>query len=390
MRRKAIPLAMLCLTVVIGGCSSDSATTLDPRNASTILSALAGGVVNVGAGLGGAARRKMASRGKAFRGVDDVCDEHAQVLGSVATPGDAEYPALVHYCLLAKNTYSPDSVQGGYALLVNVTCAVNAAGGVTFDGTPSEKTLAVTTDCFQQDQIDEIGSSIDVTITGTLNPTFAPHFSHGVELSIPMASMTFKYATKVTGTLSEIISVEDGDGDTGFAGAFDSATEKVWFETRINRFDDSCRSTRDCGWSRHFRLYGDTSGLSSEIVLDGYSGVYTDVQKTGLSGSMSTVSGNTAEGLFARGYNNSGGTREELADPTSVPWVFINDAGACVNIGGGATCTSNTGIDAKSSAANGDFLLIPVLSRTFSDAATWAAALTGLTFTSVTFADQQF
>ena len=144
--------------LAITGCSTNSASDLDATDASGVLNKLDEGVAAVGTALGGAATRRN------LRAVDVVCDEHAQVLGSVATSGDADYPALVHYCLIAKNTFSPDSVPGAYSLLKSVACALKAAGGVTFDGVATAKTINLTTACFSQSAIDETGSTLDTTV----------------------------------------------------------------------------------------------------------------------------------------------------------------------------------------------------------------------------------
>lgn len=367
--------AALCSAVLLSSCGSDSTITADDM--SGVLNKVDEGVIAVGYGLSAAAARS----------VDDICDEHASVKSTAAVSGNAVYPGLVHYCLIAKNTYSPDSIQGAYALLKSISCALKAAGGVTFDGAAKSMTVSLTTDCFRQSQIDEIGTSLSTTVTGSTSPSFAPHYSHGVEISIPAASMTFKFATKVTGNLVEFASMETGQGEGAFQGAFDSSTGEVWYEARMDRFDATCsRKDRDCGWSRHIRLYADTEGTGTTATVQTYSGIYSDVQKSTFSGRVMTAHGTRAEGLYVREFSNSGGTRAQLADPTHSNWVLANSTGACIDIGAASTCTSNTGLNVKSAAANGNFFMIPT-NTTYTTAASFLTAATGLTFTTAAFTD---
>ncbi len=82
--------------------------------------------------------------------------------------------------------------------------------------------------------------------------------------------------------------------------------------------------------------------------------------------------------------SHSGGGRTTLANPTATEWTAVGNA--CNAMGGSGTCASNAGINVKSAAANGNFFLIPTNS-TYTAAAAWVAANTGLSFTTATFAD---
>jgi len=209
---------------------------------------------------------------------------------------------------------------------------------------------------------------------------------------VPAFSMTYKFATKVVGTLVSYVSFESSSGEGAFAGAFDSSNGKLWYEARMDRLDAGSSRPGNTGWSRHIRIYADVLESGSDLTLEDYSGIYSDVGEAsskvaGFYGRVATAQGSTAAGLYVHeNYTDGTVTRGQLADPTDVKWLLANSTGACVGIGGASTCTGNTGMNVKSAAANGNFFLIPT-NTTYTGAAAWMAASTGLTFTSATFAD---
>lgn len=370
--------------------STDTAsTTLTASDVSGILNKVDEGIENVGSGLGGAAALTLASKpGKVGKmAVSDVCDDNAQVRNTAATSSDPEYPALVHYCLIAKDTGSPDSVQGAYALLKNISCGLKSQGAMTFDGEARSVTITMTTACFTQSQIDDIGGTISATVTGSSPASFNTNYEYGIHINAPAFGKNFYMATKKAGDVIHFMSREaDATGEDGsFAGTYDQSTGEVFYEARMDRYDATC-GTGSCGWSRHIRLYADTTGSGDLAEIENYQGIYTNVNKdtTNGTGDVATAKGNLTDGLFSRYWTASTTTRANLADPTNGAWVE-NGSGACIGDGTPA-CTGNSGINFKSAASNGNFLLIPT-DTTYSNGQTWSGALNGLSFTTLTFSD---
>ncbi len=329
-------------------------------------------------------------------GVDSVCDQYANPtapFGAQLNNGDPDYPAMVFFCKVAKNSGDPDSIQGSYALVRGISCMMERAG-IVFDGQDRVVTVAVDTNCFTPAQITNMGvGTMTITANASRPAAFNPHYDAGIVMNVPGFGI-FKLAAKVTGKKLEFIAYEDQSAITAnksgvYAASFDGVTGALKFESRHDRFfaDSSGPCGGSCGWSRHLRVAAvlTVDGSGTPTGLTSIEGVFASLNGGPSSGSYSsevdTVSGDMTNGIKARTFAYGGATIANLdigssfteTTNTKCYTTTTSNAGGC-----------GAGIAWPSGAIPFDQY------QSYTSPATWLANLTsGLTFTSITTADVQ-
>lgn len=238
----------------------------------------------------------------------------------------AAYPGNAIYCVIAKNTGAPDSIQGAFSLFRSISCAVERAG-ITWHATDpgSDDSLNVTFDsnCFSASDLQDVCNASSCTMTGVgvrgiLNPD--SHFDSRLKLNLSVGGSTIYYDAKVKASsgLLELL-VNTGETGTNQYDAYyvkhDSSANAFTFEGRFDRKD--CIKADKCRWARHFRIYADLSSSSnpesveaaiSNLYLNGTdansNGNIEDSEVTGYVGELITARG-TAAGLTGEATINS-------------------------------------------------------------------------------------
>jgi hypothetical protein len=329
-------------------------------------------------------------------GVDSVCDQNADPtapFGARLSYTDADYPAMVFFCKVAKNSGGPDSIQGSYALVRGISCMLERAG-IVFDGVDHVVTASVDTNCFTAQQVSNMGvGTMTITANGSRPAAFNTHYDAGIVMTIPGFGI-FKLAAKVTGKKLEFIAIEDQSAITlnktgAYAASFDGATGLLQFESRHDRFfaNSSGPCGSSCGWSRHLRLVANLTvdGSGNPTGITNISGVFASLNGGPSSGSYSseidTITGDTTSGIKARTYAYSGATIANLDDGSS----FTETANTqCYTSSSSSAGTCSAGIALPTGAIPFDQY------QGYTVPATWLANLTsGLTFTSATMAEVQ-
>jgi len=323
---------------------------------------------------------------------ESQCDTHGSPTTTAAPSGesDPKYPGLLTYCKMKINDGSPDTIQGGFALVKSVSCAVENAG-LTFDGTPRSVTITVDTTCFTAAQVSDMGvSSIAATVTASAPASFNSYFTNGVVIDITSMGMTFKLGTKVTGSKVEFITFETSSSTKNGAtyGSMDFSTGVLRSEARMERLD--CTTSGSCGWNRHIKLYSTftMSGLTPvdmSTISFAYSNIQTTPGQSSNGGVLITASGDLTSGIKARLWqatNGSGGASASKANTyTAANWTEVTNT-KCYTSSSETASSCGAGIGGFSS--NTYFLLSSSGYTTgFTDSSTFLSGFSGATYTSV-------
>ncbi len=364
---------------LLSSCGKTAAPASSPANPSSIVGAVAAGVGAIGKGMT-TGRSAISSRLL----TPAVCDAHGY---PIVNQSDGLYPGQLTYCFVKID--QGDTVIGGFTLAKSVTCMLNSAGGVTYDGV--QRTVPVTTTgCFTSSR-DSVPTTMSVKVTGSAPASFNTNFQHGVIMEIVDLGLTFKIATNTTGTTSSFLTSENWttDGRTGTTeGSIDSVTGNLWYESRVNRLN--CTTSSSCGWNRHTRIYAnvtmDTSTPPIPTGLKSVSFAYSNIQntpgQTSLGGLFITAKGDLTTGIKARywqathdGTLNNNPTA--VADyGTAANWAEVANT-KCFTSTSDVAGTCGTGLDKFST--NAKF----VMSGNETPVATWFASATAQTFTAV-------
>lgn len=392
MGKRALVFALAYLAMV--GCSkkddSSTAATVDAAKPSTVIASIDSKVSGVGSGLEGVS---------AFATVDSQCDSHAvpQDSGSQMSQSHQQYPLKYFYCMIMKNTGSPDSVSGSYTLVKSLSCALESAGQLTYDGASHSATVAIATPCFTAAQIASMGvTSVSATITASHPAAFNTNFDYGVSMDVTGFG-TFKFATKVSGSTISFIAMEDQSANhpnkTGAYGAsYDTTTGVLYFEGRHDRY--ACTESGSCGWSRHQRIYANLAlNASGDVTgVEDFSGVATDISNMSAppyQGTAVSMKGNLTDGLKARAWTYSNTTEGNLDEKASYTETTANTY-CFTSSSDTGPCTGNSGIDLPAG-TNNKFFMLPSGSggSAYTSPTTWFGSVTGFTFTAADFVDTQ-
>ncbi len=317
--------------------------------------------------------------------ISELCDENGQPLdgASVMNESDERYPARVFLCKIGYNSGSPDTVQGSYATLSDISCLLEQEG-IVYDG--QQKTITVNvvdSGCFEDTL--EMPAEFEITVKATSPAEFNPNFSNGVELTIGVFG-TFKMAFTITGPNEfEFMAYEDQSSispnkDGAYIGKFDGPNGKIWFEARHDRYN--CSEENSCGWSRHDRIYVECDSVSGGACsgIKAISAAASEVYADGLNGRISTMQGELASGIKARQFSaqsSSGITAaEDFNDPTK--WAEDTNSKCYTSSSDSGDCSGVTGIGLPSG------LFTFPLASGHTGNASWHTTLGNLSFTSVT------
>jgi len=387
---KNLGILFLSLGFVTAGCSSGSGVSAN--RPSEIFGAFDTAMASVGSNLvSSIGTSSMMMRGSQLiksSTINDLCDENGQPLDgtSMMAESDERYPARVFLCKIGLNSGSPDTIQGSYAALSDISCLLETEG-IEYDGKQRTiKVNVVDSGCFED--ISEMPEEFEITVTASSPAAFNSNFSNGVELSIPVFG-TFKMAFNVTSANEfEFMAYEDQSSispnkDGAYVGKFDGPNGRILFEARHDRYN--CSEENSCGWSRHDRIYVEcdsvTGGACSGIKK--ISAAASEVYSSGPNGRISTMQGELATGIKARQFyasSDSGITAAaDFNNPTK--WSETSNTKCYTATSDSGACSGVTGISLPS----GNFTF-PLASGHTSNPS-WHTTLGNLSFTSVTMDD---
>ena len=381
---------LLTLLLSIGitsiGCSGSNSGDISADSPSGIFGAFGEAMDSVGtrmaSSLGGSSMFSM-SRASLASSIDDLCDENGTPLSGESTMSESDplYPARVFMCKIGKNSGSPDTIQGSYQTLSDISCLLEKEG-ITYNG--EERTITVVpaeSDCF--DSIEEMPESLQITLKATSPAEFNSYFTYGVEFSIDVFG-TFKMAFKINAADDfEFMAFEDQGAlspnkNGAYMGRFDGPNAKIWFEARHDRF--ACEEENSCGWSRHDRIYVACTSVTNGACagIQSISGASSDVFSSG-NGRISTIEGALSTGIKARQFSASAGGPGVGAffnDPAN--WTEDTNDNCYTAASESADCSSEPGIGLPAGA-----FLFP-LSSAHTTNASWHTSVDGLDFSAVT------
>lgn len=134
------------------------------------------------------------------------CDTHGEPV--ISDQSNASYPGTLTYCKMSVNDGSPDTVQGGFQLAKNVSCALEKVG-VTFDGVAATKNITVDSTCFSANTQSTPGQSgfagYLITASGALTTGIKPRLWKATDGASGAPASTADYTpvanwTEVTNT----------------------------------------------------------------------------------------------------------------------------------------------------------------------------------------------
>lgn len=381
-------LVVLVLGLVSASCSGGS-SGVSANRPSAVFGAFDTAVASVGSNLvSSLGTSSMLMRGPQLiksATISELCDENGQPLdgASVMNESDERYPARVFLCKIGYNSGSPDTIQGSYATLSDISCLLEQEG-IVYDG--QQKTITVNvvdSGCFEDTS--EMPAEFEITVKATSPAEFNPNFSNGVELTIGVFG-TFKMAFTITGPNEfEFMAYEDQSSitpnkDGAYIGKFDGPNGKIWFEARHDRYN--CSEDNSCGWSRHDRIYVECDSVSGGVCsgIKAISAAASEVYAAGLNGRISTMQGELASGIKARQFSAqsfSGITAAaDFNDPTK--WTEDTNSKCYTASSDSGDCSGVTGIGLPAG-----LFTFPLASGHTSNAS-WHTTLGNLSFTSVT------
>lgn len=231
---------------------------------------------------------------------------------------DIYYSARSFYCLIGKNTGSPDSLQGAIQMIEYVSCAVEKAGATFSTGTGSAQSVTIPFSkisaggCFPDNMINEIcapdaSCSKSANVTAIKSPTAHSGYDTYMKIEIPDIEVDVTFKVKVDGDIIEIANLqkETENREDAYAVRFNDATKVFSYEGRFDRLD--CPLISSCGWSRHYRLAIDLDESAGELIPVSAEGVISDLYRIATDGNdddewdLSEVTGYTTKLVTIKG-----------------------------------------------------------------------------------------
>lgn len=311
---------------------------------------------------------------------------------------DYGYSGMKFYCFIAKDTGSPDSLQGAFGLFGNISCALEKQG-VQWDGVERQMsvTLSETDGCFEAGQLSDGpcngNSSCSMDMTVKAEQLSGQYYDTSLRLEI--GSMHYYAKVKVSDGITELAVSNNGQGEANVEDVYsvklDEASGQFAYEGRFDRIDANCGNS--CGWSRHYRVMLDLLTGSTEIIPESIEGaiaeLYHDTNNNNYNATLSTIKGSmtSGSGLTGRIYS---ATQTAVAD--AINTTNLADSGtSCFKLAAApenGACAGNAGIEKGTGTvafflAGGSFKSQTTAADKYLDGDVWFANLVGLNFTSV-------
>lgn len=265
---------------------------------------------------------------------------------------DANFAAGRFYCLLAKNTYAPNSVQGAYYQDKGFLCLLDKAG-VPFDGQPHPLDLDFgDTTCFSDEFrnysfSDGVPPPIASTVIASNPSAIAPNvWDKSVEITLPNGMGTIKMVFKSKeNTISSAVHMEKGTPPgSAYAMSLDLQSGILLIDRRDSSTENSVKS------QRAFRLLI-KGKVNSEGVFESvqsYQGI--DLDSYGQNSNF-YVSIHSIRGTDNKGYKTLTKRCSSCSDLYNISAYQSNSANAECYAGsnGANSCTDVTPIPFDSS-----------------------------------------
>lgn len=438
-------IIMTLAGLILAGCSSGgggsddgSTTTVLATKPSTVVTSLSNKISEVGANMDSALNGASMASIKTMSTVDTKCGVHGEPLfqplktnqtdcdatmsgywDSEASEckmssSDAAYTGMKFFCFIAKDTGSPDSLQGAFGLFGNISCSLEKQG-VQWDGVQRtiEMTLSESNGCFQPGQLSDGPcngqSSCTMTVDVTASTLSGQYYDTSLDLEI--GTMYYRAKVKVSDGITELAVSNNGQGvvdnEDVYSVKLDETNKRFAYEGRFDRIDADCGGG-SCGWSRHYRVLLDLLDGTSEIIPESIEGAISDIYKmddydgnsgngaqAGFYAQLSTLKGSMTSGSGLTGiqYSAADANRANVIEAANLSAgsesCFALDAdpaaGACA---GNAGITKGTGTLAFFLPGS-TFKSQTTAADKYLDGDFWFANLAGLNFASVSLAPEQ-
>lgn len=431
---KTMKLIIAATGLYVAGCTSSgtdsgSTATVTATKPSTVVSELSTKIDEVSTNMGAAMDGVSPSSIHIMSSVDTKCNQHGEPLfqplkttegdcnaasgswdsGSCRMPSsDASYTGMKFYCFIAKDTGSPDSLQGAFGMFGKISCELEKQG-VQWDGVERAMTVTMSEGggCFATGELSDGPCEGETSCTMDMNVT-ASSLTGGyydTSLDLEIGSMYYRAKVKVSDGITELAVSNNGQGvaddEDVYSVKLDETNMKFAYEGRFDRIDaQGCGSS--CGWSRHFRVLVDLLDGSSEIIPESIEGAISDIYKMadldndsnngltpGYYTSLSTLKGSMTSGTGLTGIQYSS-SEEVLADAVNATNLTAGTA-TCFQLGddpAAGACAGNAGITKGTGVIafflpGGSFKSQTTAADKYLDGDVWFANLVGINFTSV-------
>lgn len=223
----------------------------------------------------------------ALTGVDDECADSGRPNGDAGelSQSNANYAAGRFYCLLRKNTYAPNSVQGAYYQNKAFLCVLSKQKALVMDGKARDANLDFADkDCFSDEFralsfSDGLPPPVPVKVTVDKPSKVEPakwDSSVTIDLPEPMGGGSIIIVSKTTETtLSSAAFLEKEDGASVYSMSLDVSQGVLRLDQRSYNLD-SPKSNKSV---RHYRLIakGAVDKTYKFTTLKDFSGIDSDL-----------------------------------------------------------------------------------------------------------------
>lgn len=410
-----------------GGADDGSTTTVSATKPSSVVESLSSKISEVGTNMNAAMNGASIASIHTMSGIDTKCGVHGEPLFQPVTadstactnaggswdPGSSEckmsssdhaYTGMKFFCFIAKDTGSPDSLQGAFGLFGNLSCSLEKQG-MQWDGVQRtiDVTLSEGNGCFQAGQLSdgpcEGQSSCSMNVNVTASTLSGEYYDSSLVLEI--GDMYYRAKVKVSDGITELAVSNNGQGvandEDVYSVKLDEANKRFAYEGRFDRIDAVGCGGGSCGWSRHYRVMLDLLDGTSEIIPESIEGAISDIYDNGgtFYSSLSTIKGSMTSGTGLTGiqYSASDAVRANVVEAANLSAgtasCFALDADPAAN-----TCAGNPGITKGTGTLafflpGSTFKSQTTAADKYLDGDVWFANLAGLNFTSVSLAPEQ-
>lgn len=352
------------------------------------------------------------------------CSEHATPLARTGDPSEdiannnelriqnPRAPLQHFYCMMQKDTGSPDSFLGAVSSIKDMLCILGK--DLNFDGVEREitRTKADLLECFkdytqeeQDEMIGEIGDSVTAKITSSRPAAFGDQDAWDGSVSFVVGSETIRILLKDSDDVVAI-AINNGSGRPesidGFVTSVNKSTGEVNFEAKFQRIR-TANGTGNSGWTRHARAYvkGTMDADLKFSAVSQIGGIYSNLfQKNNaqagdpiMSGNIWAVTGGDSQGVKSTSYQlnctyDADTNTQTCSDPNSIAnWTATAGSGAC---NGSLTDTACSSVTALEMTTDSDIQFIMDTEHpSFEKTEDWMTALKAPSFSSMTYSISQ-